>query len=44
MKENRQYKNSLFVELFKEPEKMLELYNALTGKDLPPEGASQILG
>ena len=37
MSANRQYKSSFFATLFKDPDKMLELYNALTGKNLPPD-------
>ncbi len=36
-KPNREYKASLFVSLFSEPEKMLELYNALSGTNYPPD-------
>ncbi|MDR1830156.1 MAG: Rpn family recombination-promoting nuclease/putative transposase [Candidatus Fibromonas sp.] len=33
---NRKYKNSVFTELFGTPEKALELYNAISGKNYPP--------
>ncbi len=32
---NRQYKNSVFTKLFGTPEKALELYNAISGKNYP---------
>jgi hypothetical protein len=32
-KSNREYKASLFVSLFSEPDKLIELYNALSGTD-----------
>ena len=32
---NRKYKNSVFTELFGTPEKALELYNAISGKNYP---------
>lgn len=34
---NKKYKDSVFTALFREPEKRLELYNALSGKNLPPD-------
>jgi hypothetical protein len=37
MSSNREYKNSLFTYVFKEPDTMLEIYNALTGSTLPPD-------
>ena len=37
MSVNREYKNSLFTLVFSEPDKMLEIYNALTGNTLPPD-------
>jgi predicted transposase/invertase (TIGR01784 family) len=33
---NRKYKNSVFTKLFGTPEKALELYNAISGKNYPP--------
>ncbi|MCL1853916.1 MAG: Rpn family recombination-promoting nuclease/putative transposase, partial [Peptococcaceae bacterium] len=39
---NRQYKDSLFTLLFDQPDKMLELYNAITGKNLPASTPVQI--
>jgi hypothetical protein len=38
----REYKNSLFVELFNDPERLLSLYNALTNSNLPPETPIEI--
>ena len=35
MSANREYKNSVFTLLFGTPEKMLELYNAVSGNNLP---------
>jgi len=32
---NREYKNSVFTLLFNEPDKVLSLYNALSGRDIP---------
>jgi hypothetical protein len=32
---NRRYKDSVFTLLFGEPDKMLGLYNALTGSNIP---------
>jgi len=32
---NRKYKNSVFTKLFGTPEKALELYNAISGKNYP---------
>jgi hypothetical protein len=37
MNTNKNYKASLFSMLFNEPDKMLEIYNALTGNNLPPD-------
>ncbi|MDR2655326.1 MAG: hypothetical protein LBC56_04525 [Oscillospiraceae bacterium] len=37
MSTNKKYKDSLFVTIFKEPAKMLELYNALSGNNFPPD-------
>jgi len=37
MSVNREYKNSLFSLVFNEPDKMLEIYNAISGNVLPPE-------
>ncbi|MDR2670124.1 MAG: Rpn family recombination-promoting nuclease/putative transposase [Oscillospiraceae bacterium] len=34
---NKRYKDSVFTLLFGEPDKMLELYNALSGTNLPPD-------
>ncbi|MCL1853812.1 MAG: Rpn family recombination-promoting nuclease/putative transposase [Peptococcaceae bacterium] len=34
---NRKYKDSLFSLLFNNPDRMLEIYNALTGSKLPPD-------
>ena len=36
MSVNREYKNSLFTTLFNDAEKLLSLYNALSGSNLPP--------
>jgi predicted transposase/invertase (TIGR01784 family) len=35
MSVNKQYKSSVFAMLFSDPERFIELYDALTGKDLP---------
>jgi len=35
MSVNRQYKSSVFATLFGEPDKFIELYNALTGSSYP---------
>ena len=35
MSVNKQYKSSVFAMLFSDPEKFIELYDALTGKNLP---------
>jgi len=35
MSVNREYKNSLFTTLFNDVEKLLSLYNAVSGSDLP---------
>ena len=35
MSVNREYKNSLFTTLFNDAEKLLSLYNAVSGSDLP---------
>ena len=37
MSGNRNFKATLFTHIFNEPDKILELYNALSGKELPPE-------
>ncbi len=34
---NREYKDSVFTWLFKEKEKLVSLYNALSGSSLPPD-------
>jgi predicted transposase YdaD len=34
---NREYKNSVFIALFSNPEALRELYSALEGVDLPPD-------
>ena len=36
MSVNREYKNSLFTTLFNDAEKLLSLYNAVSGNNLPP--------
>jgi hypothetical protein len=41
-KSNREYKASLFVSLFSEPETLLELYNALEGTNYPPDTKLEI--
>ena len=41
-KPNREYKASLFVDLFSEPDKLIELYNALSGMDYPPDTEIEI--
>jgi hypothetical protein len=41
-KPNREYRASLFVSLFSEPEKLIELYNALSGTDYPPDTQVEI--
>ena len=40
---NRKYKNSVFTELFGTPEKALELYNAISGKNYPPDTKVKIV-
>ena len=35
MSDNREHKDSVFTKLFGEPEKMIELYNALSGNSFP---------
>ena len=37
MSANREYKNSVFTLLFSTPDKMLELYNAVSGNNLPSD-------
>ena len=41
-KPNRMYKASMFVDLFSEPEKLIELYNAIEGTDYPPDTKVEI--
>ncbi|MDR1830252.1 MAG: Rpn family recombination-promoting nuclease/putative transposase, partial [Candidatus Fibromonas sp.] len=40
---NRKYKNSVFTKLFGTPEKALELYNAISGKNYPPNTKVKIV-
>jgi len=40
---NRKYKNSVFTKLFGTPEKALELYNAISGKNYPPDTKVKIV-
>jgi hypothetical protein len=40
MRANKKYKDSMFRTIFNNPEKALELYNAVTGKNL--DGGTQI--
>jgi hypothetical protein len=40
---NRKYKNSVFTKLFGTPEKALELYNAISGKNYPPNTKIKIV-
>ena len=42
MNPNREHKNSVFTALFKDKEALLELYNALTDSDLPPDTEIEI--
>jgi len=42
MNVNREYKNSVFTILFNDPGKLLSLYNAVTGSDLPPSTMVEI--
>ena len=37
MKPLRNHKDSTFCLLFSEPKRAIELYNAVTGEDLPPD-------
>jgi len=37
MSVNREYKNSLFTTLFNDTDKLLSLYNAVSGSDLPSD-------
>lgn len=39
---NKEYKDSMFRIIFNDPEKALELYNTLTGKNLKPETPVEI--
>jgi hypothetical protein len=39
---NREYKASVFVDLFSEPALLIELYNALAGMDFPPDTPIEI--
>ena len=40
MNPNREHKDSVFTVLFADEEALLELYNALTGSDYPPDTIS----
>jgi hypothetical protein len=42
MSANREHKNSVFIELFNNREKIIELYNAVTGSDVPSDTDIQI--
>jgi predicted transposase/invertase (TIGR01784 family) len=42
-KTNRKYKDSVFTKLFGTPEKALELYNAISGKNYPPNTKVKIV-
>ena len=42
MSVNREYKNSLFTTLFNDTEKLLSLYNAVSGSDLPTDTPVEI--
>ena len=42
MSVNREYKNSLFITLFNDAEKLLSLYNAVSGSDLPSDTPVEI--
>ena len=42
MSANREYKDSLFTALFSDAEKLLSLYNAVSGSDLPPDTSVEI--
>ena len=39
---NREYKDSLFTTLFNDAEKLLSLYNAVSGSNLPPDTPVEI--
>ena len=43
MSVNREYKNSLFTTLFNDAEKLLSLYNAVSGRDLPADTPVEIV-
>jgi len=41
---SRKHKNNVFNLLFSEPQATIELYNAVTGKNYPPEFTISIKG
>ena len=41
-KPNRTYKSNVFSLLFNDPNEVVELYNAITGNDLPPDTQVEI--
>lgn len=42
MAANRKYKDNVFRMLFKEKDKLISLYNALSGNNLPPDTSVEI--
>jgi hypothetical protein len=42
-KANREYKDSIFVALCEDKNRLVEIYNAVSNKNYPPETASKIV-